>query len=54
MTENNGDYTTYAYDNNYQLTGQTKKNSSDTILWQYSYAYDSVGNRDVFAQETNK
>ena len=45
MTENNGDYTTYAYDDIYQLTGQTKRNSADTIQFQYSYAYDDVGNR---------
>jgi len=42
---NNGDYTEYGYDNTYQLTSETKKNSGDTTLYSYSYTYDGVGNR---------
>ena len=66
ITRASGTYTTYTYssrnwltgmsnkesdDSISQLTGQTRKNSEHTVQWQYTYAYDNVGNRDT---ETDK
>ncbi len=44
-TENNGDVTDYTYDDLYRLTRETKEDSGEQTLYDYSYTYDAVGNR---------
>jgi RHS repeat-associated protein len=45
MTEANGDYTSFVYDNIYQLTDERKKTSGETDIYRVTYVYDAVGNR---------
>ena len=56
LTEANSDYTDYTYDDVYQFLSEVKKDTSDTELSNYTYTYDSLGNRltmTVDGQTTN-
>jgi len=44
-TELGGSSITWGYDNLYRLTGETRRNSSNTITWQAGFTYDAAGNR---------
>jgi RHS repeat-associated protein len=53
LTENNGDYTNWAYDNIYQLTDDWKRTSGDTTLYRRTFTYDAVGNRLTLTDENS-
>ncbi|MBI4835364.1 MAG: hypothetical protein HY811_11195 [Planctomycetes bacterium] len=47
MTLTNGDYVDYDYDNIYQLTSEHKKDSLNNTIYQNTFTYDEVGNRET-------
>jgi RHS repeat-associated protein len=54
MTEANGDYTDYGYDNVYELTSEVMKDSGGTTIYSISWTYDNVGNRGTQTKDGNQ
>ena len=54
MTEANGDYTDYGYDNVYELTSEVMKDSGGTTIYSISWTYDNVGNRATQTKDGNQ
>jgi YD repeat-containing protein len=54
MTEANGDYTDYGYDNVYELTSEVMKDSGGTTIYSISWTYDNVGDRATQTKDGNQ
>ena len=54
MTEANGDYTDYGYDNVYELTSEVMKDSGGSTIYSISWTYDNVGNRATQTKDGNQ
>jgi hypothetical protein len=53
LTEDNGDYTDWSYDDIYQLTDDYKKASGGAAIYRRTFTYDAVGNRLTLTDENS-